>query len=227
MLDGALNTLGNTSLVLDIGILAILSRLVMAIVLSTLLTVIYRIVRESGDDRRMVVWSLILLATTIAAALMIIGNNLARAFGLVGAVSIIRFRTAIKSSLDMAFVFITIIIGMACGLGFFKLALVFTGVIIAVTIIMYYVNIRQRRSVSRYLLSITLPLDDNVKANFEETIAEFDVRSHMRSYRERGNSMRLRYVVSLTPHSMSSLKIRLRTISNAKSRRIAFTEIRS
>jgi uncharacterized membrane protein YhiD involved in acid resistance len=77
--------------------------------------------------------TLILLAVTIAAAMMVIGNNLARAFGLVGAVSIIRFRTAVKSAKDMAFVFISIVIGMASGLGFWLIALVFavfTGIVL-------------------------------------------------------------------------------------------------
>lgn len=56
--------------------------------------------------------------------MMVIGNNLASAFGLVGAVSIIRFRTSVKSSRDMAFVFFTVVIGMACGLGFIGISLI-------------------------------------------------------------------------------------------------------
>ncbi len=48
---------------------------------------------------------------------MVIGNNLARAFGLVGAMSIIRFRTAVKDSIDIAFVFFSLAAGMAAGSG--------------------------------------------------------------------------------------------------------------
>jgi hypothetical protein len=51
---------------------------------------------------------------------MLIGDNLARSFGLVGAVSIIRFRVAVKPPMDMAFIFLIIVLGMACGLGFYK-----------------------------------------------------------------------------------------------------------
>jgi len=48
---------------------------------------------------------------------MVIGNNLARAFGLVGAMSIIRFRTAIKETQDIIFIFFALAIGMASGVG--------------------------------------------------------------------------------------------------------------
>ena len=58
--------------------------------------------------------------------MMIIGSNIARAFSLVGALSIIRFRTAIKESRDVAFVFMTMATGMAAGTGFYKEAAVFT-----------------------------------------------------------------------------------------------------
>jgi hypothetical protein len=55
----------------------------------------------------------------VAGALMIvvIGDSLARAFGLVGLGTFIRFRTAIKDPRDVAIMLITIAVGMACGLG--------------------------------------------------------------------------------------------------------------
>jgi len=59
---------------------------------------------------------------------MVIGNNLARAFGLVGALSIIRFRTAIKDTMDIVYVFLALAIGMASGVGYHKLAV--TGTIL-------------------------------------------------------------------------------------------------
>ena len=52
-----------------------------------------------------------------ALVIMVIGNNLARAFGLVGALSIIRFRTAIKDTQDIVFIFFALAVGMAAGVG--------------------------------------------------------------------------------------------------------------
>jgi uncharacterized membrane protein YhiD involved in acid resistance len=54
---------------------------------------------------------------------MVIGNNLARAFGLVGAMSIIRFRTAVKETQDIMYIFFSLAIGMAVGVSQYGLAL--------------------------------------------------------------------------------------------------------
>jgi len=70
--------------------------------------------------------TLILLAMTTAMMIMVIGNNLARAFGLVGALSVIRFRHAVKNTQDIVFVFLALAIGMAAGVGFYAVALVGT-----------------------------------------------------------------------------------------------------
>jgi len=72
------------------------------------------------------VHTLILMAITTALVMEIIGSNIARAFSLVGALSIIRFRTAIKEPRDVGFLFAAMAVGMACGTGFFDLAVLFT-----------------------------------------------------------------------------------------------------
>ncbi len=66
---------------------------------------------------------LILLSMTTAVMIMVIGNNLARAFGLVGALSVVRFRHAVKNTQDIVYVFLALAIGMACGVGFYTIAL--------------------------------------------------------------------------------------------------------
>lgn len=73
--------------------------------------------------------ALILLSLITAVVIMIIGNNLARAFGLVGAMSIIRFRTAVKETHDIVYIFFSLTIGMAAGVGLHSLAIVGTAFI--------------------------------------------------------------------------------------------------
>ncbi|MEM8556759.1 MAG: DUF4956 domain-containing protein [Bacteroidota bacterium] len=70
--------------------------------------------------------SLVTLAMITAVVIMAIGNNLARAFGLVGAMSIIRFRTAVKDTQDLTFIFLALAVGLAAGVGFHRLAIVGT-----------------------------------------------------------------------------------------------------
>jgi uncharacterized membrane protein YhiD involved in acid resistance len=129
----------------EMSLTSIVIGFLMALVLSFLISLVYRIVNYKREQYAVMMQSLILLSVTIAGAMMIIGNNLARAFGMVGAVSIIRFRLAIKSSKDMAFVFITIVVGMACGLGFRVLAMIFTALASVVLLLMNWLKFGWRR----------------------------------------------------------------------------------
>ena len=66
---------------------------------------------------------MILLGVVVSLIMAIIGNSLARAFGAIGALSLIRFRTAVKEPQDLAQLFMSISVGMACGSGYFKIAI--------------------------------------------------------------------------------------------------------
>ena len=68
--------------------------------------------------------------------IMIIGNNLARAFALVGALSIIRFRTVVKDTKDTAYIFWSLAAGMAAGTGSYFLAIIGTIIILIFGIIL-------------------------------------------------------------------------------------------
>lgn len=70
--------------------------------------------------------SMVVLTMITAVVILIIGNNLARAFGLVGAMSIIRFRTAVKETQDIVYIFFSLTAGMAAGVGYHKIALIGT-----------------------------------------------------------------------------------------------------
>ena len=67
--------------------------------------------------------SLIMITMVTAVLISVIGSNLARAFSLVGALSIIRYRTAIKDSRDTGFIFLCVATGMVIGAGYYILAI--------------------------------------------------------------------------------------------------------
>ncbi len=93
---------------------------------------VYKIMNKSRRENYVMMQSMVFISVILAGAMMVIGNNLAVAFGLVGAVSIVRFRMNVGSIMDMSFIFLSIVIGMACGLGFYFIAnviAVFTGVL--------------------------------------------------------------------------------------------------
>lgn len=77
---------------------------------------IYRLMRRDDGSAHLPT-TLVFLAILIAAVTQVIGDNIARAFSLVGALSIVRFRTIVRDTRDTAFVIFAVVVGMAIGAG--------------------------------------------------------------------------------------------------------------
>lgn len=76
--------------------------------------------------------SLLTLTVLTGTVMTVIGNNIALSLGMVGALSIVRFRTAIKDSRDTTYIFWAIIVGICCGVGDYMVAGVGTAVVFVV-----------------------------------------------------------------------------------------------
>ena len=95
--------------------LEVFLRLIMAMVLGGVVAWIYRHTRDLTDASPTFPATLVLLAVLIAMVTQVIGDNVARAFSLVGALSIVRFRTVVRDTQDTAFVIFAVVVGMAVG----------------------------------------------------------------------------------------------------------------
>ena len=114
----------------------VLGALVVSLICGFIISFVYRWTYRGSSYSPSFVRSMIFLAMITAIIMLVIGNNLARAFGLVGAMSIIRFRTAVKDPQDIVFIFFALAVGLAAGVGMYMIALVgtvFIGAIIAIT----------------------------------------------------------------------------------------------
>ena len=80
--------------------------------------------------------TLIMLPVIISIIILLVGNNVARAFSLAGAFSIIRFRSAPGDPKDITYVFFTLAVGLTCGMGYIGYAFIFTIVLCALTIVL-------------------------------------------------------------------------------------------
>lgn len=87
---------------------------------------VYRSTQRSLSTSFSFVNTLVMLSMLMTLVMMVIGSNIARAFGLVGAMSIIRFRTVVKDTRDTAYVFFSLSAGMAAGTGNLKIAVLGT-----------------------------------------------------------------------------------------------------
>lgn len=93
-----------------------LPRLVAALGFGIAITWIYRVCRRESAASPFPA-TLVLLSILIAMVTQVIGDNVARAFSLVGALSIVRFRTSVRDTKDTAFVIFAVVVGMALGAG--------------------------------------------------------------------------------------------------------------
>src|SRR5213593_5231245 len=95
--------------------LDVLIRLVAALGVGGLVAWIYRRTRKSTEVAASFPVTLVLLSVLIAMVTQVIGDNVARAFSLVGALSIVRFRTVVRDTQDTAYVIFAVVVGMAVG----------------------------------------------------------------------------------------------------------------
>ncbi len=131
-----------------------------------IITFFYRLTYRGDNYSPTFVRSMIYLSMISAVIIIVIGNNLARAFGLVGAMSIIRFRTAVKDTQDIVFIFFSLAVGLAAGVGMHILAIGSTlviGLVILLTSKTNYAAINRKA----YLLQMTYADPDAAGSNGE------------------------------------------------------------
>ena len=102
-----------------------LVRLAAALALGCGVALVCRLGKGGGlsSQQRGLIATLVLLTVLLALTTIVIGSNVARAFSIVGALSIVRFRTVVSDTRDTAFVICAVAIGMAAGAGYFVLPL--------------------------------------------------------------------------------------------------------
>ena len=118
----------------------VLTNLGVALACGIIIALVYRFIYKGPSYSASYVNSLVLLSLITALVIMVIGNNLARAFGLVGAMSIIRFRTAVRDVQDIVYIFFALAVGMASGVGLHAIAIAGTLVVCLVSVVMVTFN---------------------------------------------------------------------------------------
>ncbi len=118
----------------------IVLNLTLALLAGFIIGWIYRKTHRGLSYSQSFVITLVLMCITVSAVMMVIGSNLARAFALVGALTIVRFRTVVKDTRDTAFIFFSLTEGIASGTGNWLLATISTVFISGVALLMARTN---------------------------------------------------------------------------------------
>ncbi len=159
------------------GPLIVLARLVGSMLLGGVVAWIYQRTRPASDTSSSLSVTLVLLSILIAMVTQVIGDNVARAFSLVGALSIVRFRTVVRDTVDTAFVIFAVAVGMAAGAGHPSVAV--SGIAV-VGVAAWIMKRRQAgmESETSYLLQVRVGLGHDV-----ESVLAPALSAHVRSRR--------------------------------------------
>ena len=123
--------------------------------------------------------TLILLCLMTTPVVMCIGSNIALSMGMVGALSIVRFRTAVKDPLDTAYMFWALTMGILLGANAYVIAIV---AVLGISVIMLAISYLRLRSPNGYLL--VLHYDEYAQADIEN-----ELRRTVRFYRMRSKTV--------------------------------------
>jgi hypothetical protein len=165
----------NVFTVWDVALVITLSFL-----LSLIVGWVYKITYQGVAYTQSYVHTLALMTMVVAVIMLIVGSSIARAFALLGALSIVRFRNAIKDTRDVGFIFFAMAMGMACGTQFYGLAIVATLGISFLWWLTTRLNLFDKDTRDQ-ILRIRLPADVGYSQLFEGTfvryLARFDLIS--------------------------------------------------
>jgi hypothetical protein len=143
--------------------------LTLSFILSAMIGWVYRFTHRNISYSQSYVQTLVILGMLIALIMLVVGSNIARAFALVGALSVVRFRNAIKETRDVGFIFLVMGVGMAAGTRFYTLAIVAAVAISLIIVVMYRFN-WFASSVQRQVVKVQIPPDGNYTDNIQDVL---------------------------------------------------------
>jgi hypothetical protein len=168
MLSSIFSSTTTETLTLSSSLIILLSALALGFGIS----LIYMLTHKKEGYSSSFVIALIMLPAIIAMIILLVGNNVARAFSLAGAFSLIRFRSAPGNSKDIAYVFFTLGVGLACGMGYIAYAALFAVILCGVMVLLTKIKFGDSRS-HPMLLKIIIPEDMEYDSVFDEALNEY------------------------------------------------------
>lgn len=145
----------------DFSFQGTLLSLLLAFVLGQVIAWTYSSTHSGLSYSRSFTQSLVLMTIVVSLVMFVIGNSIITAFGLLGALAMIRFRNVLKDTRDTVFVFISLVVGLAVGSQRFMTAIMGTALLL---LVVYYLNTTSFGTLGRYDGYLTLRLSSAADA---------------------------------------------------------------
>lgn len=143
-----------------------------AVVIGLVIAFVYTLISKKDGYNKSFIVGLALLPAIVAAVILLVGSNVARAFSMAGAFALVRFRSAPGSAKDISIVFFSMASGLACGLGFVTFAVCFTVLILVVLLIISVTGFGGSSEYKKQL-RITIPENLNYMTVFDDVFEKY------------------------------------------------------
>jgi hypothetical protein len=152
--------------------------LVTALVLGIIVSLTYMKTYSKGQHSKNFMLALVMVPSIIAIIILLVGSNIARAFSLAGAFSIIRFRSTPGDPKDISYVFFAMAAGLACGTGLLIYAIIFTVLLCSFMVILCKINFGEVKE-SLKLLKIIIPEDLDYQGIFDDVFNKYTISNEL------------------------------------------------
>jgi hypothetical protein len=204
---------------------ALLFRLLLAAVYGVCVAVVFQLsYGRRKPDGSVMITTLVLLSILVAMVSMVIGESVARAFSLVGALSIVRFRTVVEDTRDTVFVIFAVIVGMAAGAGSMLVPLIGIPIVSIAAVLLSLRSGAAPASAAPEINPSTLSVRLGLGRDPEQVLIDV-LQRHLESFRlsgvetaKQGAALNLKYQVQLrSVQSMTALVTELNQVEGVQS----------
>jgi hypothetical protein len=190
------NVLSNVSS--EISVSSACYTLAIALLFGFIISFTYYKTQDEAFYQRSMAITLLMLPVILSVMILFTGSNIARAFSLAGALSIIRFRSAPGDPKDIGFIFFDVAAGLSCGVGLYGYGTIFVVFLCLIILFTEKLHLFEKKSVQKSL-RITIPEDLNYQGAFDDILNIYTTRHTMEKIKttDLGSLFEISYKVSM------------------------------
>lgn len=185
-IENIINTYSNQAL----DTTTIVSVLIMVLIMALYEFAVYRVVSHRAFYNRSFNICIAVMPFFIATIILCLQSNLVITLGTIGALAILRFRTAVKDPVDMLYLLWSVHIGIVCGCQLYEISVLTSLVVTIVLILMNYVSVGRKPFV--LVLQCNLEEDEKILQAIKEITSKYRIKS--RNYTSKG----MNYVIEFS-----------------------------
>lgn len=169
-----------------------------SLILGLAVSLLYKFIQDKNGYNTALTVTLLMVPVTVTFIIVMLGNNLLVAFTLAGVLSLVRYRSMLLHPKDIAFILLSIAVGVACGIGYVAYAVLFT---VIFTIVMVVITLTGFGAWGRsvYQLRILIPESLSFDGVFDDVLNEYSASWRLRKIRttDFGTVFEMNYIVKL------------------------------